>query len=326
MPGTEPSQMCVGARATDCRPTDEIVRRMRESDLRIVQAAPASGGVQGAAVVTLRAPDGTVFDAKWRARASESRFNDPAAELAVFRLQDMVLEPRDYVVPPTEAHCFDVAAYSVLRHAVEPFPETQCVLGYLSYWLTDVVGLNELRRQGLIASAEERPQGDPWLYQRPRFNQDEAYRRNVANLNVIAFLVSHGDAHRGQFVGYRDPLHIFLVDSSVAFDMRHRGAMDDRQDLSKLIVPAIPVETASRVRALDRAALDRLAVLTTLVRDDAGLVLTDDESLFGDPGDRIRVEGRRVQIGLTTTEIDGVFERVRLLRERLRDGSLRVFD
>lgn len=326
VPVTPPARMCAGPTSEGCRSAEEIARRMREPDLQIVQAARASGGVQGAAVITLRAPDGTLFDAKWRALASESHFNDPSAELAVVRLQDMILAPGDAVVPPTEAHCFDVEPYGALRHAVEPFPETRCVLGFLSYWLSGVVGLGALRRDGLLPSADGRPAGDPWLFERRRFDQNETYRRNVANLNVIAYLVAHGDAHAGQFVGYREPLHIFLVDSSVAFEMGHRGAMDDRQDLSTLVVPAIPRDTAARLRALDRPALDRLAVLTTLAREGQSLVVVEDGPLFGDPDERLRVEGGRVQIGLTTEEIEGVQERVGVLRDRLRDGSLRIFE
>ncbi len=102
--------------------------------------------------------------------------------------------------------------------------------------------------------------------------------------------------------------------------------MDDRQDLSELIVPAIPASTARRLRALDREALDTLAVLTTLRREGDGLSVIADAAPFGDLDDRIRDDGERVQIGLTPEEIEGVQARVRTLRDRLNDGSLRVFE
>lgn len=224
---SEPTRLCVGGVRRDCLPVAEIREAMKRADLTFVQGAPAPGGAQGAAVLTLQTPGGLVFDAKWRSLGSASRFNDPVAELAADRLQALILRPEEIVIPPSAVHCQPAESYGRrLGHERDPVAGSRCVLGFLSLWLHGSVGMGEARREGTVPGEAGNP--DPELYDPQRFESDPRYRRNLAHLNVVAFLIAHGDAHAAQFMVYPDPVHVFLVDNSVAFGLDHRSAMDDR--------------------------------------------------------------------------------------------------
>ncbi|MBO6934230.1 MAG: hypothetical protein JJ863_04625 [Deltaproteobacteria bacterium] len=325
VPPSEPTRLCVGGVRSDCRRPDRIRELLATESLVVVQAAPAPGGAQGAAVLTLRTPDGLTFDVKWRSLGSASRSNDPIAELGADRVQRLVLGPGDLVIPPTAPHCLPAASYERrLGHRRDAFDGSDCVLGIVSLWLHGAVDMNEARRTGVVPG--EAGDADPGLYDPLRFERDARYRRNVAHLNLVAFLIAHGDAHAGQFVTYRDPPHLFLVDNSVAFGLDHRSAMDERQDLARIVVPSIPRETAARLRALTRTDLDELRVLAELRLEASGrLVATDAGEPFGDPDEGARRQGERVQLGLSPEQIEVVWSRVRLLQASLDDGSLGVF-
>ncbi len=319
---SQPTRLCVGTLRTNCRPIDEARQMLAKQSLTIVHAAPPPGGAQRSTVLTLRSSDGVVFDAKWRAMTSASPDNDPTGGLAADRLQTLVLDPDDSVIPPAAPHCFSREEHRrYLHHETSPPGETGCVLGTLSLWLSDAIGLDEARRTVL---AGEPGTGDPQLFDHERFQRDPIYRRNVANLNVLAYLMQHGDAHAGQFVAYAEPLHVFLVDNSVAFGLDHRTAMDDRQDLARLIVHAIPADTAARLRGL--TDLSSLRVLAELRSTDGEAEPAPPSAPFGHPEARVRRSGDRIQFGLKPSQIAGIRERLGALRARLEDGSLGTFD
>ena len=322
---SRPTILCVGGRTTDCREVEAIREAMGGDDLTIVQAASAPGGQQGAAVLTLSTSEGLVFDTKWRSLDAASRYNDPLAELAADRLQDLILGPHDIVVPPASPKCFEHDEYERrLGHERAPFEGTDCVLGFLSLWLSDSMGMGEARRRGVVPG--QAGDGDPGLYDPARFESDASYRRNLAHVNLVAFLLAHGDAHAGQFVVYDDPAHVFLVDNSVAFGLDHRTAMEDRQDLARLVVPAIPRDTAARLRQLTLADVARLRVAAELRVEGQRLIsVREPGPAFGEPDERVRRQGNRVQLGLSAEEMDGVWDRVARLQSYLNDGGLGVF-
>lgn len=324
VPVSEPSRLCVGGARGQCRPVAEIRESLGAPGLALVQAAEAPGGEQGAAVLTLRTPAGLTFDVKWRAFGTASRFNDPVAEIGSDRVQQLVLAPEDAVIPPATALCLPSDAYEEhLGHERAAFPGTECVLGVVSFWLHGSIGMGEARREGIVPG--EAGRADPGLFDPERFESDRRYRRNIAQLNLIAFLVSHGDAHAAQFVIYPDPVHIFLVDNSVALGIDHRSAMEDRQDLHHLLVPSIPEENAARLRELTRDQVEALRVLVELRNVDEVLVPVEPGAPFGAPDERVRHEGDRVQIGLTAEQIELLWSRVRKVRGMLDEGSLQTF-
>lgn len=319
-----PTQLCVAGDRDGCRPVDAIRRTMGER-LTFVQAAAAPGGGQGAAVLTFRSPEGLTFDTKWRSLGSESRFNDPLSELGADQVQRLVLDPSDVVIPPATPHCLPEASYEGrLGHARDAFPGSRCVLGILSLWLHGSIDMGEARAEGVVPG--QAGDSDPKLFDPDRFDSDPIYRRNLAQLNLVAYLIDHGDAHAGQFMAYRVPVHLFLVDNSVAFGLDHRSSMAGRQDLAHLIVPSIPSDTAERLRALTRDRVDGLRVLAELRIDSSGqLVPTAPTEPFGEPDERVRQQGERVQLGLSVEQIDGVWSRLEHVRARLTNGSLGVF-
>ena len=329
-PLTDPTQLCVGdpsEAAARCRSPREVERWLAGDSLTIV-GRRETGGAQGAVALTLRSPEAT-FDAKWRAASSASEHNDPLGELGAHHVQKLILDPVDYVVPPAASHCFPEAEYRRwFRSDDDSVEDMECVLGYLSYWLTGSIGLTEARLAGLVPA----PRGDAWsadaaLYDPARFpHQSGAYRRNVAHLNVIAFLARNGDAHAAQFVSYRRPLHVFLVDSSVAFSAPQRASMRGRQDLSELVVRAIPADTAERVGELGRDEVMALMRIAEHRRADLGWERVAPGPLLADGRGRLRREGDRVQVGLSRDDARGVLERLRILQEALRSGAIGTFD
>ena len=325
---TLPVAACVRNQSAPCRSFETIEALMAQPDLRIRVAAPTSGGMQGAAALALLTTDGVLFKAKWRAHASASIVNTPAKEVAAYQLQKLLLSPEDFVVPPTVGHCFPLAHYrEMVDPEAEPLEGTECVFGFLSYWLTGAITLYEARKEGLL----ETPAGedgvyssDPQLLDASRFVEDLNYRRNLAHINVVTFLVHNGDAHAGQFVLYEDPWHLFLVDSSISFRSIANPTTMLLQDLSKMIVPMIPQELADDARTVSRLDLDRLLVLEEYGVDDGVFVHREPGEAF-DPQQHVRLRVGQLQIGLRPRDIDGVFERLAGLRGSLEDGSLQTF-
>lgn len=319
-------RLCVRSVTPPCRPVEMVERMIRSDDLEIHGAEQTSGGNQGVIALALRAGDGPLFKAKWRPLESASLFNVPAKELAAYEVQRLLLEPADYVVPPVSGHCFELEHYreQVLEGAA-PLPGTSCVLGFLSYWLREAIRLPDARREGLWPTPPEGPDhDDPQLFDEARFADDPAYRRNVAVVNLVAHLVNNRDAHSGQFVLYDEPWHVFLIDNSLAF----RAPLPNPktlfiQDLSQLVVPAIPEDVAARIRALERRELDALRVIEEYTLRDGRLVRVPPGAPFGD--EHVRREGERLQIGLSAADVDEVWRRIESTRRALAEGSLRTF-
>jgi len=316
---TEPTRLCVDGAALSparCRSARDVEALLGDAPVGLLRSRPTPGGAQGAHVVTLVGPGRDIVEAKWRPLSATTPTNDPASERLAHALQAIVLPPEDHVVPPAVTRCLELPGE----------PPGECELGVLSYWLTGSTTLRDARRAGLLPMPDGGVwSGDPQLFQPTRFASDPAYRRAVAHLNLVAHLIDHGDAHTAQFVLYRDPLHFFLVDNSVAFGVHRNAEMDARQDLSRMIVPALPADTAARLRALRPAELRALAVVDTWQRTPTGLVRLDGHPPLGDPEARVRRADDLVQIGLRASELDALLARVAALQRALADGSLQTF-
>ncbi|HJL17608.1 MAG TPA: hypothetical protein RMH99_18230 [Sandaracinaceae bacterium LLY-WYZ-13_1] len=316
--------LCVGPDASperaDCWTPASVEARLLDPDLEVLRVRRLSSGSQDARVWTLWVPpDGAVFEAKARAQSDVTPHNDPTAGTLVHALQALVLAPTDHVVPPTVTRCLE----GVPRRHGKGHAPAGCTLVHLSYWLSRSAPLRALRRDGVLRA----PDGDPWdpdprLFDPERFERDPAYRRAIANLNLIVHLIGHGDAHAQQFVAYEDPFHVFLVDSSTAFSMPRNPAMDRRQDLASLIVPALPADTAARVRALERADVEGLAHAVTFERRGGAMRRAEHAAVIGDPDKRVRDPGSRLQIGLRDDEVEALWSRVRGVQRALRERTL----
>lgn len=319
-------RLCVREVEAPCRPVDAVERLLRQDALVIRGAEQTHGGNQGVIALALEAPGGARLKAKWRSLESASLFNTPAKELAAYHVQRLLLDPRDYVVPPVASHCFALDEYhdAVLESAA-PLEGTDCVLGFLSYWLIEGITMPEARREGVWPMPPDgADDDDPQLFDARRFEEDPVYRRNLAILNLITHVVNNRDAHAGQFVLYDEPWHAFLVDNSLTFRAVPNPYTMFMQDLSRMHVPAIPADVAARLESLAPADLEALRVIDEYVIDDGRLRRTSPGAPL--PGDAfLRRSGARLQIGLPEADVRETWERIEGVRRALREGRLRTF-
>ena len=296
---TEPTLLCrEGAPSRSCRTASNVEALLQREDLEILAANKTPAGIQGAHVLTLRS-DGVVFRAKWRPESSTTSRNSPRNELGAYGLQKLFLDPDQYVVPPTAAHCFPLVTYRQhIDASAKPAPGTQCVYGILSYWLEDVVSITDARKAGWFHG----------LYNHAldlvRFTRDPVYRNSIARVNVVTHLIRHGDSHTKNFVVARtsegSPV-FYTIDNSIAFSVPPNKRIPADHDWSQIKVPALPRVAIDRLRD----ALPRLDSLSTI--------------------SRVQQNGARFSVGLTTAEIEGVRARVNELLARVARGEITLY-
>jgi hypothetical protein len=156
----------------------------------------------------------------------------------------MFLEPDEYVVPPTVSRCFALEHYRsrVDPRAEPPFEGIGCAFGTLSYWLEGAMDLDEAVDEELFWSSS-------------------SYRHSLANVNLLSYLIGHGDSHPAQFVLTGDATNprVHLVDSTIAFSDYETRAFR-RVGLVECACPRC-LARASRGCAVSPRALGRLAVV-----------------------------------------------------------------
>jgi hypothetical protein len=303
----------------------EVERWLRSPELRIIGVAEAPAGKQGARVLTLAAssrPDAPVFRAKWRGYDTVNSLNRPRAELGAYAVQKLFLEPSEYVVPPTAGHCFSLEEYrsSVDRAAEPTFESTSCVYGVLAYWLEDVQTLDDAHGEDVLG-ADDTP------FDAELFERDAVYRQSVAQLNVLTFLIHHGDSHPAQFLVTEDGAsRLYVVDNSIAFRDFVNPELDAHQDWSKIQVPALPVASMERLRALTSSDFARLLAVEAYDRIDGRLVFAGERTARGgDESAPLRWVGSRLVIGLTRGEVSDLMARQRELVRMVSRGDVATF-
>lgn len=324
-PLTPPTALCTASRTdASCRPADQVAEWLRRPDLEILGSTAAPLGKQHARVLTVAVstPGGrVVFRAKWRDNSGAHSLNIPRRELGAYAVQRLFLEPRDWVVPPTAGHCFELESYRhrVDREAEPTFDGIPCVLGFLSYWLEDARTVEAAEDEGWIAS--ENP-NDPELV-----GESPAYRASLANLNLLSHLIDHGDSHADQFVltrGVGGP-RVYLVDNSIAFSTYRNPAIGHDWDWSVLHVRALARSSVERLAALTEPDVLRLRVIEQYVERDGMLVPAAATEPGRDTDGGLRWAGTALQIGLTDIEAQRVWRRVGGVLERVSDRKLGTF-
>lgn len=321
---TPPTRICRGAHPdAPCRTAAEVETLLARPDLEIVAVGNTPAGIQGARVLTLRAPGPhpVVFRAKWRAHSTNTSRNSPRLELAAYGIQQLFLEPAEYVVPPSAPHCFPIEPY---RASVDPkahptFGAAPCVYGILSYWLEDVQSLADAATAGWF-HGQDRHAFDPALFEKNR-----SYRDSVADMNLLTYLIGDGDSHPANFVITRDreTPFVYSVDNSMWIELHKNRKLKPQWDWSKLKVPALPRAAVDRLRAAD----ERLAAFPPL----AVLHVVRGQLVVMSPSPIVRVEsgttwfGHRLAVGLTRDELLGVRRRLAALLARIDAGEIRVY-
>jgi hypothetical protein len=282
-------------------PAEALERQLATEQFSIVAAEISRPKAKGD--ITLKAEVSFSGNPPYRVKlrraepGAEAFNNRPRYDLASYEIQKLFLEPAEYVVPPTALRTLPVA--ELLPYAPEARPTfrgSDEVLVVLQYWLQEVK---------VVADAY-----DPALY-----SSDPGYARHVGQLNVLTYLIEHGDANLGNFLASRaeQSPRVFSVDNGVAF--AHNES--DRSDVWKYLrVPSLPADTVSRLRALTQDELqERLGVLAQW-RLDGGRWIAEPPGENLAPQRGVRQKDGVVQLGLTKSEIAQVDRRrVQLLRQ-----------
>ncbi len=239
-----------------------------------------------------------------RAEPGAEDFNNrPRYDLAAYELQKLFLDPAEYVVPPTSLRMIPVAELLPWAPAARPtFKGSDDVLVVLQYWLQEVRVVED-------------------VYDAQRFASDPVYARHIGQLNMLTFLVEHGDSNVGNFLISKADTgaRVFSVDHGVAFAYNESDRSHVWQGLR---VDRLPADAIARLRSLTEDDMQRkLAVLAQWKLDDGRWVAEAPGPNLGAKRG-VRVSRGTVQLGLTRSEIDHLWRQVERLLERVDDGKV----
>lgn len=326
-PLTPPVTLCSGdANPPACRAPREAALRLEDPRLEVLASEPPPAGAQATRVLTVASSSGgsrAVFRAKFRPTTADAGSNSARKELAAHALQEMVLDPADWVLPPAAFVCvpIDVARQAFEPDAMPTFRGADCVAGVLSWWLEGGRSLEEAHDAGLLRQE--------WPLDEDLFREVPSYRASLADLNLLAHVATHGDSHWKQFVlvGERPSARMWLVDNSMAFDgYRNRTFVDGPWDWSNLHVPAVRRATVERLRrVVDEGRLESLAVIAQRRIEGGRLVPAPIQPATEHRNLGVRWVGAELQVGLTRAEITRLRRRARQLVQKLDAGTLRTF-
>jgi len=292
-------------------PTEALERQLDTEPFRIVAAEISRPKAKGD--ITLKAEisfsDQPPYRVKLRrAEPGAEDFNNrPRYDLAAYELQKLFLDPDDYVVPPTALRMMPLGDLRPYAAQAEPtFRGSDEVLVVLQYWLQEVK---------VVAD----------VYDPARFAADPGYARHVGHLNVLTWLIEHGDANVGNFLLSRaeHSPRVFSVDNGVAFAYNE----SDRSDAWKqLRVDRLPADTVERLRRIDRDELHhRLGVLAQW-RLEQGRWLATPPGTNLAPHGGVRRQDDVIQLGLRKPEIERVARRLEQLLELVDNGRVGILE
>lgn len=239
-----------------------------------------------------------------KAEPGADTFNNvPRYDLAAYELQKLFLDPPEYVVPPTALRMVPIADFEKYSPGVQKtFPPAAQVLAVAQYWLSDI---------RVIAD----------VYDATRFASDPVYARHIGQLNVLTYLIRHGDSNTGNFLignAERGP-RVFSIDHGVAFasDDSDRGKLWEGLRVSQL-----PEDTIARLRTITPELLDsRLAILAQWqLRDGLYVPVLPGPNLA--PRRGVRRSGDQLQVGLTRMEIQAIQRLLDRLLQRVERGEI----
>jgi len=288
-------------------PADVLERQLAMEPFRVVTAEISRPKAKGD--ITLKAEVSFSGNPPYRLKlrraepGAEAFNNRPRYDLAAYELQKLFLDPDEYVVPPTALRMLPRAELEPYAPQAKPtFPGSDEVLVVLQYWLQEVKVVADVYDPALFAA-------------------DAGYARHVGQLNVLTFLIEHGDANLGNFLISRSEQspRVFSVDNGVAFSYNE----SDRSEIWKdLRVDRLPADTVARLRRVTGAELHRrLGVL-------AQWRLEDGRWVAAAPGDNlapqrgVRHKDDVVQLGLRRPEIDQVGRRIDELLKLVDSGRV----
>jgi hypothetical protein len=292
------------------RPADELERELATEPFRIDSAEISRPKAKGD--ITLKAELSFSGKPPYRVKlrraepGAEDFNNRPRYDLAAYELQKLFLDPPEYVVPPTALRMVPLAELRPYAAAAKPtFKGSDEVLVVLQYWLQEVK---------VIAD----------VYDATRFAADATYARHVGQLNVLTWLIEHGDSNVGNFLISRaeEGARVFSIDNGVAFAYNE----SDRGTLWKdLRVDRLPAGTVARLRAIGEDDLDRrLGVLAQWKLEEGRWVAVPPGENMA-PGRGVRRSKDTVQVGLRKAEIADIWRQLQRLLKDVDAGKIRTF-
>lgn len=291
-------------------PVPELERMLAQDPFTIVSAEISRPKAKGD--ITLKAE--VSFDGRppirvklRKAEPGADTFNNqPRYDLAAYRLQALFLEPAEYVVPPTAVRFLPLEDFDRYSPGVKrTFSGADEALAVLQYWLQEVKVIADVYL--------------PTLY-----DTDPVYARSLGQMNILTYLIEHGDSNVGNFLISRSETgpRVFAVDNGVAFAA---GESDRGRKWAEMRVDSLPKETIERLRALKFEELNaRLAVVAQWTLEDGHFVPARfSDSLSTVRG--VRREGAVLQMGLTKREIERVWRNRQRLLDMVDDGKLKTY-
>jgi hypothetical protein len=286
-----------------------LERQLGTEPLEIVTAEISRPKAKGD--ITLKAEvsfaGGPAFRVKLRrAEPGAEDFNNrPRYDLAAYELQKLFLDADDYVVPPTALRM--VPLDELLEYAPEARPTfrgSDEVLVVLQYWLQEVKVIADVYDPALFAS-------------------DPGYARHVGQLNVLTYLIEHGDGNVGNFLLSRaeSSPRVFSVDNGVAFAYNE----SDRSEIwKKLRVDRLPADTVERLRRITREDLHRRLGVLAQWRLEGGSWIAVPPGGNLAPQRGVRQADDVVQLGLRKSEIDRLGRRLTELLGLVDSGQVKL--
>jgi hypothetical protein len=303
-----PAAAAAGPHVT--RPPAELEQELAREPMQIVSGAISRPKAKGD--ITLQVVASFSGEPPYRIKlrraepGAETFNNRPRYELAAYELQKLLLDPAEFVIPPTVLRMIPVGELRPYAPgARSTFEGSDDVLVVLQYWLQDVMAVAD-------------------VYDAGRFATDAVYARHIAQLNILTFLMEHGDSNAGNFLisSSDEGASVYSVDNGIAFGSEEgsRGALWRR-----IRVDRLPADTVGRLRQIRREDLRaRLAVLAQWeLRDGHYVVVAPGNNLRSQAG--VRTRRGVVQLGLTSREIFQVWRRLRHLLRDLNDGDIKTF-
>jgi hypothetical protein len=294
-------------------PVAELERMLADDPLKIVSAdksrPKAPGDITSKAEVSFGGREPFRVKLRRSDPGAEGFNNVPRYDLAAYAIQRLLMDPNEFVMPPTALRMIPVAEFKSQYHdpaAVKPtFRGADEVLCVVQYWLQNVTN-------------------PPDILDMNKFDTDAVYARHIGQLNVFTYLIEHRDSNQGNFLiskAEQGP-RVFSIDHGVAF-----ASLDSDRgtDWLELRVDRLPKDTIERVRAMDKDLLtSKLGVLGQWeLRDGHYVPVPLTANMRATRG--VRIEGGVVQMGLTREEISAVAKQARNLLNKVDRGKVQVY-
>ena len=208
-------------------------------------------------------------------------------------------------MPPTALRMLPLSQIETYSKDVDPtFKGADDVLCVLQYWLQNVKVIPDVLDPARLAT-------------------DEVYARHIGQMNVLTYLIKHGDSNLGNFIisTAETGARVFSVDNGVSFSSEDS---DRGKAWQQMRVDRLPADVVERLRKVTEEELhSKLGVLAQWeLRAGHYVLVAPGENIARNDG--VRRKGAVLQMGLTRAEIGDVWRRLTLLLKRIDKGDIDV--